>query len=100
MEDADGYKSKNGMPSNGTLVNICSTFCDKLIQSGYKAGIYANTSWLNTKLNSTKLDKYDIWVAQWSNECIYNKKYKMWQYTSNGSVNGILNRVDMNVYYK
>ena len=100
MEDADGYKQRNGMPSDETLVNISSVFCDRIIANGYKAGVYASLDWLNTKLNSSKLDKYDKWVAQWNDTCSYNKRYQMWQYTSKGNVNGILTNVDMDIYYK
>ena len=100
MEDADGYKSRNGMPSNATLVNICDIFCKKMQENGYSAGVYASLNWLDTKLNDSKLDKYNKWVAQWNSSCSYSKKYVMWQYTSKGSVNGILTNVDMDIFYK
>ena len=100
MEDADGYKARNGMPSNDTLVNICDIFCKKIEENGYNAGVYASLSWLDTKLNNSKLEKYDTWVAQWNSSCSYSKKYVMWQYTSKGSVNGILTNVDMDIFYK
>ena len=81
MEDADGYKAKNGMPSNSQLVRFCEIFCDAMEAAGYYAGIYASKSWLDTKLNSSRLDKYDKWVAQWSSKCTYAKPYGIWQYT-------------------
>ena len=28
MEDADGYKKRNGMPSNKTLREMCAAFCE------------------------------------------------------------------------
>ena len=99
MEDADSYKERNGMPSNDTLVNICTIFCDKMIEEGYKTGIYASLSWLNNQLDDSKLDKYDKWVAQWYNTCTYKKKYIMWQYSNSGIVDGIVGRVDMDIYY-
>lgn len=82
MEDGDGYKAKNGMPSNETLVNICAKFCEKLESAGYYTGIYASLSWLEGKLDSSKLDRYDKWVAQWNTTCDYTKSYSIWQYTS------------------
>ena len=101
MEDADGYKSRKGMPSNQTLVDICDTFCKEIKKNGYsKVGIYANLDWWNNRLNDSKLDVYDKWVAQWGKVCTYGKKYVMWQYTSEGSVDGIIGRVDMNYCYK
>ena len=99
MEDADGYKKKNGMPSNETLINICVTFCDKLIKNGYDTGIYASLSWFNNQLKSSKLDKYTKWVAHWSDNCGYKSPYKMWQYSSSGIVDGISGNVDLDVIY-
>ena len=99
MEDGDGYKIRNGMPSNETLVNICITFCEKIKANGYRVGIYANLEWLNNQLNDSRLDKYDKWVAQWNNVCNYTKKYVMWQYTNSGRIEGIEGPVDMNKYY-
>ncbi len=95
VEDA----SQSGL-SNQTLVNICKTFCSTLEKNGYYTGIYANLSWLNTKLSSNELDKYDKWLAQWASKATYKKSYGMWQYTSSGSVSGISGRVDMNIVYK
>ena len=99
MEDADGYKSRNGMPSNETLVNICITFCEKIKSQGYNVGIYASLSWLKNQLNDNRLDVYDKWVAQWNITCTYTKRYVMWQYTNSGTVDGIEGYVDMNKYY-
>ena len=88
MEDADGYKSRHGMPSNSTLVDICYNFCLKVEQAGYYCGIYANLDWLKNKLNSSKLDRFDKWVAQWAKKCTYTKSYSIWQNTSSQMING------------
>ena len=89
MEDADNYKKKHGMPSNSTLVDICYTFCEAVESAGHYAGIYASLSWLNNQLNSSKLDRFDKWVAQWNNSgCTYKKTYSIWQNTSNQIIGG------------
>ena len=99
MEDADGYKSKHGMPSNQGLVDICKTFLLGIEDAGYYASLYASLSWLNNQLNSSELDRFDKWVAQWSKSCSYNKSYGIWQYTDSGKVDGINGNVDMNIAY-
>ena len=97
MEDADGYKVRNGMPSDDMLVRICLKFCQTMKSKGYNnVGIYASLSWFNNQLNDSRLDVYDKWVAQWNSVCTYKKKYAMWQYTDNGTVTGISGYVDMN----
>lgn len=100
MEDADGWKARNGNPSNDMLVQICEYFCKRIEEAGYYATIYANLDYLNNRINDSRLDRFDKWVAQWSNKCTYNKEYGMWQYTSDGQVAGINGRVDMNIAYK
>ena len=100
MEDADHWKANNGNPSNDMYVQICEYFCKRVEEAGYYAMIYASKSWLETKLNDSRLDRFDKWLAQWSSKPTYNKPFGIWQYTSDGSVPGISGRVDMNISYK
>lgn len=106
MEDADGYKSKNGMPSKKTLVEICKTFLEEIKKSGYYPMLYASLSWLNNQLNdSSLLTKYDIWVAQWNSTCDYKGSYGMWQYggeinyLESNSIDGV-GKIDKDKCYK
>ena len=55
---------------------------------------------MDNQLASPILDKYSKWVAEWNEKCTYIGKYDMWQYTSDGAVDGIAGRVDMNISYK
>lgn len=99
MEDADNWKLNNGNPSNDMYVQICEYFCKKIEEAGYYAMIYASKSWLETKLNDSRLDRFDKWLAQWTSKPTYGKSFGIWQYTSDGSVPGISGRVDMNISY-
>ena len=100
VED-DEYYTKYGFPTNEMFINIITTFCEKIKANGYdNVGIYSNLTWLNGRLNDSRLDKYDKWVAQWGNECTYKKDYAMWQYSDSGQVNGISGNVDMDICYK
>ena len=99
MEDADGYKAKRNV-SNEMCIDICDTFCNLIEKAGYYAGIYANLNWLKNRINSTQLDRYDKWVAQWAKECTYNKQYGIWQYSSKGKISGINGNVDLNYALK
>lgn len=98
MEDADGYKRKRNVDDK-MCIKICETFCHEIENAGYSVGIYANLDWLNNKLSSKSLEKYDKWVAQWGKKCTYDKKYVIWQYSSKGNVSGINGNVDMNYSY-
>lgn len=94
MEDMDNYKKERNV-SDETCIDICETFCTEIESAGYYVGIYANLDWLNNRINSSKLDRYDKWVAQWNNSCEYLKNYGMWQYSNNGKVKGISGNVDL-----
>lgn len=80
------------------LVSICDTYCGNIEKAGLYCGIYSMTSWLNSSLNSPKLDKYDKWVAQWNTTCEYKKPYGIWQFTDKLNVDGKI--FDGNYAYK
>ena len=110
MEDADGYKKRNGMPSNTTLKNMCHEFCNKVEKAGYYAGVYASLSWFNNQLAGDTLKKFDKWVAQWptsggkqkglSVDPNSRKDWSIWQFTSEGRFEGHSGRLDVNYAYK
>lgn len=85
---------------NGTqsVSKACAiAFCEAIEDAGYWAGVYASLSWWQTYLNG--LDAYTKWVAQWGAAKV-GMACDMWQYTSDGTVNGIGGRVDMNYCYR
>ncbi len=101
MEDADGYKAGKGLNvynERELITEMCKTFCDKIAAAGYKTGVYANKNYFDNVIITDDI-KYPLWLAHWgidepSMECL------IWQYTSNGSVDGVASeRVDMNYYY-
>ena len=82
------YDVEDPQLSGVDVVATSQTFCDAMENAGYYAGIYASLSWLNGSLNSSKLDKYDKWVAQWNSSCTYKKAYGIWQYTDKLVIGG------------
>ena len=86
--------------NNNMLVDITDTICSMIENAGYYVMIYANLDYLNGKLNSSKLDRYDKWLAQWTKSPTYNKSFGIWQYSSKGSLPGINGNVDLNISYK
>ena len=102
MEDADGYKAKNGSPSNVTLVAICEAFCEDLEEAGYYAGVYASSSWFKNQLSGLSKN-YDRWIASWGNNDATLSTGEMrddchlHQFTSTYYLNG--KRFDRNVVY-
>lgn len=79
------------------LTNQAKEFCSLIEKQGKKAGIYANKFWFENKLDIQQLITYKIWLAEWNGKEKHtcNFKVDLWQYTSNGKVNGINSRVDI-----
>lgn len=66
---------------------------ERLALYGFEVGIYGSTSWLNNRLDMSRLPG-PVWVAQYNTECTYKGSYNLWQYTSKGSIPGIVGNVD------
>lgn len=88
-----------GKCSNDRILQIAKTFVDILETAGYWTGIYANKDWNVNRLTDKWYNSKARWVAQYNDECTYNGKYGMWQYSSTGKVNGVKGNVDMNYAY-
>uniref|UniRef100_UPI00405787F3 GH25 family lysozyme n=1 Tax=Acetatifactor sp. TaxID=1872090 RepID=UPI00405787F3 len=82
-----------------TRTAVIKAFCETIQRSGYTAGVYANKTWLNQKMNVSELSSYKIWLAQYAATPTYTGRYDMWQYTSNGRISGIRGDVDLNLSY-
>lgn len=104
MEDSDGYKAQRGYPlaDNGEMyTDFCIQYMEAMREGGYKTGVYANYNNFVNVLDDEKLTAFDgfhRWVARWGAlepglECL------LWQYTSDGAVDGSSARTDMNIYY-
>lgn len=90
--------------SRKKVTDIVVTFMEELENAGYFAMIYCSPSFVNDNLDASRIKDYDIWVACWGDEeklsTYYSGHYGMWQYSDEGSVNGISEDVDLNYAYK
>ncbi|VBB09655.1 Hypothetical protein LUCI_4953 [Lucifera butyrica] len=98
LEDADGYKERNGMPDNQTITDMCSAFICALNEAGYQyVGIYASYVWLTGIIDTSQLADYvPYWNAQWGSSNDFSRS-RMWQYTDSLNING--QTFDGNEYY-
>ena len=55
-------------------------FCETLESKGFYVGIYANVNWFRNYINTSDLDKYDKWVAAWSDSRPTFPDGGMWQF--------------------
>lgn len=114
-ETTGGYRTYNAGLSRSRLTGILSTFCDTVERYGYEPMVYMCKSDYESRINATQIaSKYKTWVAWYfpkydtdnfaSNFFKYGDDlpdmsfgYNIWQYSCKGRVNGIKEKVDMNV---
>ena len=74
-------------------------FCETLEAKGYYVGVYANLNYFNNYIATSRLTKYDKWVAYWASEEPVFKygDYNMWQNSSSGYIGGY--RLDTDIAY-
>jgi GH25 family lysozyme M1 (1,4-beta-N-acetylmuramidase)/fibronectin type 3 domain-containing protein len=104
-EDASGRV--NAAYTDGSLTQTSATkviraFCKYVEDAGYTPMVYANSDYLQYRLNGAELAKdYKIWYARYAQEIdpqkYYNENYEYWQY-STGYIGSML--VDCNFLYK
>ena len=81
-----------------TLTEMAKAFCETIKAGGFVPGVYSNPNWFKNYLDYSGLKKlYSIWLAQYYKEAQY--ECDVWQYASDGKVNGISGNVDMNIIY-
>ena len=61
--------------------------------------IYYNTEMGALMLGLESLEDYDKWFAAYSDTFYYPYEYKIWQYSQQGTVQGIKGAVDLNISF-
>lgn len=75
------------------LTRHAEIFCSNIENSG----VYASEFWFKNKLYIDRIKQYKIWLAKWTNKRPEeNFKYDIWQYSSEGNIEGISTKVDLN----
>ena len=95
------YDSGRTKDTSAVTVTDCAiAFCEAIEDAGYTAMCYGSPNTVNEDIYIDRLLDYPFWLAHYTSDfeiTEYPYHYDMWQYTSNGSVDGIDGRVDLNV---
>ena len=83
-----------------TRTAVCDAFCATIQNAGYTGGVYASRCWYQDMLNTPKLEKYFIWLAEYTDVPKYEGYYGMWQHSSKGQIGGIKGNVDLDILYE
>lgn len=108
-EDFQSADSRQYGLSIEDRTNLACAFLDEISAGGYTPMFYASRSELEGSAQwdtQTLSSKYKIWVAQYPDQpypqtaaSSYLGTHDMWQYTSQGKVDGISGRADVNLAY-
>ena len=78
------------------LTKVAEEFLRTIEKKGYTGMLYSSKTYLENIWFETK---YDVWLAHYTKNTDYKGKYKMWQVTNKGKVDGINTLVDINILY-
>lgn len=96
----DIEEKKHANMTTAEVSAIIEAFCTTMKNKGYRVGIYSYANFLSTKVYTSVLQKYDIWVAHFGVQAPeYSGQYGIWQYSCTGKVDGISGDVDLNYGY-
>lgn len=108
--DCEGFDDPNSRQYGMTKeqrTDAALAFLRTIEDLGYEGMFYASKHELETKWETDRIEKdYKIWVAQYpaesypdTPESSYDGMHHMWQYTTEGAIDGIGQSVDLNVAY-
>lgn len=86
IEDADGYKSRNGGWNYSNVNRNAKYLLEGLAKAGYYPMLYTGFEEIENYISKDVWQKYDMWFAHWAKKCGYTgSNLTMWQF--GGEVN-------------
>lgn len=76
---------------------MADAFLKVITKFGYEPILYGNPTWLTNDVDISKLTEYPIWLAHYTYSTEWPYMFRMWQFTSQGRVNGISGDVDLKI---
>lgn len=76
---------------------VAHTYIDTLEKKGFKGSLYGSKNYLQRVWQTDDFD--NIWLAHYTDETDYDKKYYLWQLCNTGIIDGISGDVDIDVLY-
>ena len=99
MELVENDSARTENLTRAEKTEIAKAFLDTIAASGRKTMIYGNKEWLIKEVDMSKLTAFDVWLSQPADIPDYPYKFSMWQYDFEGSVDGIVGYVNMNISF-
>ena len=78
---------------------VTVSFLEGIKAAGYVPMVYGDKEWLLKEVDLTKLQDFDVWLSQEEDIPDYPYLYSMWQYDTDGVLNGIDGGADLNICF-
>ena len=78
---------------------MADAFLKVISKFGYEPILYGNPDWMANDVDISKLTAYPIWLAHYTYSTEWPYMFRMWQFTSQGHVDGIHGDVDLNLLF-
>ncbi|MDY5578214.1 MAG: GH25 family lysozyme [Lachnospiraceae bacterium] len=99
LEMIDGDVARNESVSKEDMTEIALTFMKKVKDAGYEPMLYGNIRTISEMVDLEQLADYKLWFAYYSDDIYIPYKVDMWQYASDGKVDGIETDCDLNMMF-
>ena len=100
LEEVTSENARTNDLSKEEYTENCIAFCETIKAAGYTPMIYGNLKTFMIMLDMQQVEEYDKWFAYYNQEVYFPYEFSIWQYTSEGSVQGIKGDVDLNICMK
>jgi len=82
------------------LTDCAEAFCEAVRLQGYTPGVYFNQDQGYAYLDFVRLQKYELWLAEYGDHPTFRYRYDCLQYTDAGRLPGIETTVDMDLIFR
>lgn len=99
VESAGGGAGRGDKISASTRTAVINAYSQAVRNAGYTPMLYASKSWLEGRINTGSVySSCKIWIARYNDTLGYSGRYNMWQFRSDGGVDGINGCVDISAW--
>ncbi len=100
LEEVNSDNARTASLTQEEYTRNCIAFCETIKDAGYTPMIYGNLKTFMIMLDMTKIEQYEKWFAYYNTPVYFPYEFSIWQYSSQGSINGIKDTVDLNICMK
>lgn len=97
IEDDDARTDNIG---GKTITAMAEAFCDAIEKEGYESIVYSSTSLMLQSYDFETMKDYEFWLADYREFPNMYYDFAIWQYATDGEVDGISGTVDLNICFK